>query len=125
MGRNIVFRSALVLSMVAGLGCGPQEAVIDGSPADDDIDTNEAKIVGGTDTAIAAVPWQIALMDSQLQQFCGGTILNENWVLTAGHCIEGSGAMRVGAGNSKLSTHQQRPGSLGRPGDFLPGFQRP
>ena len=44
------------------------------------------RIVGGEDADIADYPWQVALMIGN-QQFCGGSIIHEQWILTAAHCV--------------------------------------
>lgn len=53
-----------------------------------DDDTRVGRVVGGQETQSAAeIPYQILLL--YLESFtCGGSILNENWVLTAAHCID-------------------------------------
>lgn len=48
----------------------------------------EGKIVGGSTAASGANPWQIALLRSG-SFTCGGSILNENTVVTAAHCVSG------------------------------------
>ncbi len=90
-----------VLLAVVVSGCGLQ---IEGSgvEADGPIATNEAPIVGGVNTPITAAPWQVAVLSSSLQQFCGGSILNANWILTASHCEVREGN-RVAAGVARLS----------------------
>lgn len=60
-----------------------------------------ARIVGGEKTAIANVPWQVAIgyfgEDTYEGQFCGGTILNDRWVASAAHCFfEGDGNRTTG-----------------------------
>lgn len=49
----------------------------------------QPRIVGGTDADIADFPWQVALVDSiapPYNSICGGSIINERWILTAAHC---------------------------------------
>jgi secreted trypsin-like serine protease len=79
---------------------------------DDDVSAQTDEIVGGANTTIAAHPYQVALTTNANFQFCGGSILNASWVLTAQHCVAGGdGDMRVVAGitnKSQPSTGQIR-----------------
>lgn len=52
----------------------------------------EVQIVGGAPAAPGEWPWQVALVfggetDLFQNQFCGGSLINKQWVLTAGHCV--------------------------------------
>nr|AAB66650.1 serine proteinase [Herdmania momus] len=50
--------------------------------------TNPLHIVGGTTVTHGSIPWQVSLrLKRELRHFCGGSILNRNWILTAAHCI--------------------------------------
>ena len=44
-------------------------------------------IVGGVQCAAGETPYQFSLQRSS--HFCGGSILNENFILTAAHCVSG------------------------------------
>lgn len=44
------------------------------------------RIVGGSPATERAYPWLVALEDSTGDQFCGGTLISKNKILTAAHC---------------------------------------
>ncbi|XP_063222080.1 trypsin-1-like [Bacillus rossius redtenbacheri] len=67
----------------------------------------DGKIVGGTSATIQQYPWMVSLREtsdsifgSEESHICGGSIVSNNYVLTAGHCCENEDAsslvVRVG-----------------------------
>ncbi|MBL8953631.1 MAG: trypsin-like serine protease [Myxococcaceae bacterium] len=117
----------MLLSAVLMSACGPQDARVGGG-GEEELEAAAGKIVGGTDANIAAFPYQVAIMDSSFFQFCGGTIVNASWVVTAQHCVEGTTAsrLRVGAGSSRLST-MRTTGQIRSVSQIVrfPGYQMP
>ena len=49
------------------------------------LSADELKIVGGTVVTPNSWPWQVALKYNG-KHFCGGVLLDQNWVLKAAHC---------------------------------------
>ena len=46
------------------------------------------KIVGGEAASRGEIPWQVSWRNLGSHS-CGGSVINENWVLSAGHCCQG------------------------------------
>lgn len=52
-----------------------------------------ARVVGGVNAEIGQFPYQVSLQRSDGSHTCGGSILDENFILTAAHCVVvGNGA---------------------------------
>lgn len=46
----------------------------------------DARIIGGTNSKEHEFPWLVALYYSEGIFFCGGSLVTDQYVLTAGHC---------------------------------------
>ncbi|XP_028813498.1 chymotrypsin A-like [Denticeps clupeoides] len=62
----------------AAYGCGV--------PAIPPVITGYGRIVNGEEAVPHSWPWQASLQDYTGFHFCGGSLINENWVVTAAHC---------------------------------------
>ncbi|XP_023211840.1 limulus clotting factor C-like [Centruroides sculpturatus] len=44
-------------------------------------------IINGENTKLGDWPWHVAITDRRFFIFCGGSLISEEWVLTAAHCL--------------------------------------
>jgi len=61
--------------------------------AEEATDGEQGRVLGGSIAQDGAYPWQVALIGNfgkpvSESQFCGGTLLGGEWVLTAAHCVK-------------------------------------
>ena len=84
--------ASLISAGIAMLAVSTPSSADDGISQDDPEDLT--RIVGGEEARVGAWPWQVALVrpgggtDKRAQQFCGGSLIAPDWVLTAAHCVD-------------------------------------
>nr|XP_034195401.1 chymotrypsin-2-like [Osmia lignaria] len=69
----------------------------------------DPRIVNGEDAKEGEFPYQVSLQNKDSSfHFCGGSVLNENYVITAAHCVEGKTAasIKVIAGTINLAAQK-------------------
>ncbi|XP_078068133.1 chymotrypsin-like protease CTRL-1 [Mustelus asterias] len=59
---------------------------IAGAPSVDPTETYTSRIVNGQVAKPGSWPWQVSLQDYYGRHFCGGSLITQNWVITAAHC---------------------------------------
>jgi secreted trypsin-like serine protease len=66
------------------------------------------RIIGGDEASISDAPWQVGLLynsssnSNYEDQFCGGSLINTQWVLTAAHCVVDEFTNRVMSARSLM-----------------------
>ncbi|KAL0972693.1 hypothetical protein UPYG_G00193570 [Umbra pygmaea] len=47
-----------------------------------------SRIVGGQNADVGEFPWQVSLHIKNMGHVCGGSIINQQWLVTAAHCVQ-------------------------------------
>ncbi|GJQ83319.1 hypothetical protein Trydic_g15957 [Trypoxylus dichotomus] len=74
----------------------------------------QTRIVGGKNALFGRWPWQVSVRRTSFFGFssthrCGGAVLNENWIATAGHCVDDllTSQIRIRVGEYDFSSVQE------------------
>merc|ERR1712203_660472 len=90
-----IMRAAILLAVVAVATGAPKFSK---KALSTPLSRGGGKIVGGTEASPGEFPHQIALLRGGVggSLMCGGSLVKENMVVTAGHCCDGQSASRLG-----------------------------
>jgi trypsin len=101
MKTKLLFALAAASLSIAAVAC---TASTDDQEA---VESSNASIVGGTEAEAGEWPGAVALYKNSSRPVCGGVLIADSWVLTAGHCVTVSsptgGVSSVAIGRHKLS----------------------
>ncbi|XP_023813065.1 polyserase-2 isoform X2 [Oryzias latipes] len=70
------------------------------------------RIVGGEEAPPGSWPWQVSL--HRPSQYCGGSLINDQWVLTAAHCAPGANPAGLTAYLGRHSQQESNPNEVNR-----------
>ncbi|CAG0904568.1 unnamed protein product, partial [Cyprideis torosa] len=72
--------------------------------------STDMRIINGYDAKLGQIPHQVSLQKNEdNSHFCGGSIISNEWIVTAAHCIKGKNLSEIqvvaGTVNLKAGEH--------------------
>ncbi len=104
---NVYIDGQQAFAVTTGLGYGDHFIPFNtGYPQEDG-----AKIIGGEDADIADYPWQVyvSYITGGYIYTCGGTIIADNWIMTAAHCTTDKDENFINAGTMTIYMGSSEP----------------
>uniref|UniRef100_A0A8C2C877 Suppression of tumorigenicity 14a n=1 Tax=Cyprinus carpio TaxID=7962 RepID=A0A8C2C877_CYPCA len=71
----------------------------------------KSRIVGGQDADVSEFPWQVSLHVKNTPHVCGASIISEQWLVTAAHCVQDDAKIKYsqpGTWEAYLGLHTQK-----------------
>ncbi|XP_066592055.1 trypsin-like [Prorops nasuta] len=100
----IIFTTSFTLESFIANGLGPQSAIdnywkrisLESANGAVVVDSSQSgsRIIGGEDTTIENYPFAVSIQNNgtffghEVEHFCGGSIINESWIITSAHCAQ-------------------------------------
>ncbi|EFX71073.1 hypothetical protein DAPPUDRAFT_256105 [Daphnia pulex] len=98
VGLSPEAETTMIMDRQTGCGTGPFRS----------LNTNEQKIVGGTEAIKNSWPGIVALKNNG-RQFCGGSLISPTHILTAAHCVAHMSSWDVSRLTVELGMHVLKP----------------
>jgi secreted trypsin-like serine protease len=66
--------------------------------------TSPQRIIGGIETSSGNYPWIVSVQSSDGSHFCGASLIDKQWVMTAAHCLPNTAASDIRVVVSEYNT---------------------